>query len=760
MDKQRCRKVREVLIGWAVEALGRWAGIASGEYPAEVPPKTDKWLSHYGQLLSPAWHPKKGKGDQLLSIFSLVQLEGSETARPVFVSARPLSLKTILPDEEGEEAAPGELWKRFVDEFGRLPAEDGRFETFIHLFYKYAWAVPCTYGEKGVSLYEELKALAALMHASDGAEKPDGSFLLVGGDIPGIQDFVYTITSKGAAKGLRGRSFFIQLLGDAVVRRILANLELCLANVVYNAGGNFTVMGPASSEDALRKWQRDFNRILLDEFEGDLYLALAWERLPQSAVGTSEFAKVREGLGAKVAAAKSRRFAEVVEINGWAKLFQPKGRGGLDYCQICQREPRPGEKLVEETTEAGEAVRKCEQCCSFEALARDIAYDKLWMVITEADAAMQEEGGWQGTLARLTGFAYRFVNEPSQVSGLGTVCVLNSTDQGEASVHGFRFVANVTPRIEEADRRWVQEHHPDMEVPPGERIKDFALMALQSQGIPRVGVLRMDVDNLGAIFGQYLRGSMAQVSTLSAALDLFFGGYLNHICDEVGAQGEHRNVIYAIYSGGDDLFIVGSWELMPRLAERIHDDFATYVGHNPHVCISAGITLEGRKFPLYRAAERAGEALDNEAKEYKRKVNGQEREKDAICLLGQVVGWEDWKLVAEQMELLVELIKAGMPRGLLQIVQGIYSQFVRDREETHRRKRRQETWSLEDQVYYGRWMWLEAYSLSRLVSRYERRVKDVEKKIERLEQGILRPETVRYSGLAARWAEYLTRGGN
>jgi hypothetical protein len=199
---------------------------------------------------------------------------------------------------------------------------------------------------------------------------------------------------------------------------------------------------------------------------------------------------------------------------------------------------------------------------------------------------------------------------------------------------------------------------------------------------------------------------------------------------------------------------------MPRLAERIHDDFTTYVGHNPHVRISAGITLEGRKFPLYRAAERAGEALDNEAKEYKRKVNGQEREKDAICLLGQVVGWEDWKLVAEQMELLVELIKAGMPHGLLQMVQGIYSQFVRDREETHRRKRRQETWPLEDQVYYGRWMWLEAYSLSRLMGRYERRVKDAEKKIERLEQGILRPETVRYSGLAARWAEYLTRGGN
>jgi CRISPR-associated protein Csm1 len=384
--------------------------------------------------------------------------------------------------------------------------------------YRHAWALPCTYGEEGVSLFEQWKAVAALAHASGQkwAKGPAKGFTLVGGDIPGIQDFVYTITSKGAAKGLRGRSFFVQLLGDAVVRRILADLGLCSCNVVYNAGGNFTVLGPAGGEDALREWQGDVNWTLLDEFEGDLYLALAWESLPQSAVGTSEFATVCKRLGTKVAAAKSRCFAEVVERDGWAALFQPQGRGGLDYCRVCQREPRPGEKLVEETTETGETVMKCERCRSFEALARDIAYKKLWMVITEADAAARKGGGWQGTLARLTGSAYRFVNDPSQVNRLETVYVLNSTDLAEVSVHGFRFVANVTPRIEEADRRWVQENHPDVEVPPGERIKDFALMALQSQGIPRVGVLRMDVDNLGTIFGQYLRGSMVQVSTLSA----------------------------------------------------------------------------------------------------------------------------------------------------------------------------------------------------------------------------------------------------
>ncbi len=65
------------------------------------------------------------------------------------------------------------------------------------------------------------------MHASGCGPEPAPTFSLVGGDIPGIQRTIYTITSKGAAKGLRGRSAFIQLLGDAVVRRVLQGARVC-----------------------------------------------------------------------------------------------------------------------------------------------------------------------------------------------------------------------------------------------------------------------------------------------------------------------------------------------------------------------------------------------------------------------------------------------------------------------------------------------------------------------------------------------------
>jgi CRISPR-associated protein Cas10/Csm1 subtype III-A len=461
----------------------------------------------YERILGPRPTPEQA----LSSIFSWVALPDLKGERhlpeTVYYAARALALdrETLFPctvqtsevsetsevvgkrpataEEAWAKSDLGGLWRDFEEEYKVLQERfgsdgDAFFESFYHLYHKYAWALPNAYGEPGVSLFQQWKTVAALALATGEkwADGPADKFTLIGGDIPGIQDFVYTITSKGAAKGLRGRSFFLQLLGDAVVRRLVADLGLCSCNVVYAAGGNFTLLAPVDSGAALKGWQEMFNRALLDEFEGDLYLALAWEELSQSAVGTSEFVGVREQLGKRVAAAKSRRFSEVVEAGeeieknrGWAILFEPKGQGGLDHCQVCQREPRPGEKLVTETTEAGETVNKCEQCRSFEKLARDIAHDRLWMVVTEAGPATQNKG-WQGTLARLTGFGYRFQKEPPQVSGPALVYVLNLTNPEESRARGFRFLANATPCISDADRQWVQKHHPDLEVLPGERI--------------------------------------------------------------------------------------------------------------------------------------------------------------------------------------------------------------------------------------------------------------------------------------------------
>ena len=115
-------------------------------------------------------------------------------------------------------------------------------ERFFHLMRKYATTLPNTYGEPGVSLFEQWKMVAALVQISGETGKAPKRLGLVGGDIPGIQRTINTITSKGAAKAMRGRSAFVQLLGHALVEKLLDELGLGSANVVYDAGGNFVLL--------------------------------------------------------------------------------------------------------------------------------------------------------------------------------------------------------------------------------------------------------------------------------------------------------------------------------------------------------------------------------------------------------------------------------------------------------------------------------------------------------------------------------------
>ncbi|NLD46908.1 MAG: type III-A CRISPR-associated protein Cas10/Csm1, partial [Clostridiaceae bacterium] len=49
-------------------------------------------------------------------------------------------------------------------------------------------------------------------------------FLLVRADISGIQNFIYTISSKGALKSLRGRSFYLEIMTEYIADEILNSL--------------------------------------------------------------------------------------------------------------------------------------------------------------------------------------------------------------------------------------------------------------------------------------------------------------------------------------------------------------------------------------------------------------------------------------------------------------------------------------------------------------------------------------------------------
>jgi CRISPR-associated protein Csm1 len=733
----------------------------------------------------------------LRSLFALVRMDspGKQTGelQSVYIAAQPLALSEV-GDSSGSPLFPMELQAaRLKTDFtalaqgfegearaaSRLPGLDSAllFEAYYHLFRKYAWGLPCTYGEPGVSLFEQWKTTCALAMASGEGWKasPSSTFSLVGGDIPSIQEFVFTITSKGAAKGLRGRSFFVQLLGDAVMRRILMGLKLNCSSVVYSAGGNFMLLAPAlqaewegkTIAEQLAGINQELEGRLLAELHGELTACLAWVDLPLEQVGSHAFAdSASRQLKEAIAARKRQRYLSVAETQ-WANLFEPQGKPGNRYCVICQQPLGMGEGIELEgqgDIPADERERRCSNCDGFQQLATSISDAELWSINERRPAQAGEH--WQVLLWNTCQLWYTVGTKRGLPGVPGEFrYTVNSTAFTDAQAHGFRFIANATPRVTASDiALWEQDgdHESGEPQPKLGGIRTFSQMADAAVGVHRLGVLRMDVDDLGQIMVRGLRPrSLAATSALSAALDQFFAGYLNIICKEVNQisdperqPDEPGERLYVIYAGGDDLFVTGAWDLMPLLAEKVHEEFTRYTCRNPGLHISGGISLEERKFPLYQAAERAGRAEEAAKSHARHGVS-----KDAFCFLGLPVKWDEWTSVRQyQREILSFVQPDQAPKALIRVLQDIYLQYL-EQIKIENQRRLAAGLPLPDeieyQLYYGPWMWRSGYYLTRMSDRVKE--KDAKAIVLRLQRASIDKNHVRLIGLASRWAELLSR---
>jgi len=139
-------------------------------------------------------------------------------------------------------------------------------------------------------------------------------------------------------------------------------------------------------------------------------------------------------------------------------------------------------------------------------------------------------------------------------------------------------------------------------------VATFECIAQRSEGVELLGFLKADVDRLGESFTFGLKSetvamdSISHVSTLSSMLDLFFSGWIERLTRESGDM-------YTVFSGGDDLFLVGPWDRILDIVERIKADFAKFTG-NPSLTISAGIAIAKHDFPIANAAQTADAARE------------------------------------------------------------------------------------------------------------------------------------------------------
>ncbi len=199
----------------------------------------------------------------------------------------------------------------------------------------------------------------------------------------------------------------------------------------------------------------------------------------------------------------------------------------------------------------------------------------------------------------------------------------------------------------------------------------------EEYGSDFLGVLKADVDNLGLVFskgfdtperprdkryntkeGELSLGtdarSVSRFLTLSRMLELFFSGWIGSIMEEDAAEIQELILdcqpdvdinlfqqyldtgvidfknIYTVYSGGDDLVLIGPWETMIMFAILLNAKFREYTCQSESFTLSAGLAFVKPKFPIATAIREADALLE------KSKSKGKNR----ITMFGTTVDWD------------------------------------------------------------------------------------------------------------------------
>ncbi len=472
--------------------------------------------------------------------------------------------------------------------------------TFLE---KEATFIPARTGEdEDISLFDHLKTTSAIasciyLYHKESLDKnlesnikksDEKKYLLISGDISGIQKFIYNITSKGSLKLLRARSFLLEIISEDFVQELLEELNLSRANLLYSAGGHFYIIAPNKENVKMKIYElkKKINDWLLEKFEGDIYYAINF--IEFKGEDFDNFSKKWDDISRKLEEEKLRKFSDLLIENPEKLLCEKDFQNKKEKCEACKKYVK-NVKSPEK-----EEIKYCDLCYKLLDFGRKLSYRENRYILR-----FKEIENYDLELP----FSKIKITDNIKDSNFNTVFQLNS----------FEIPKEIFGLKKEIKFTFVP-------LPLGNYVYEGELekLAEESVGLKKVGVLRMDVDNLGKIFREGLlteKRTISRITNLSRFLNHFFKGYLNLLGEfkeysvkkiaqknwEVNGKIIRLNKrdlrkFVIVYAGGDDLLIIGSWDDVFELAFDINSLFRMYVGENDNITLSAGFCIFDVKF--------------------------------------------------------------------------------------------------------------------------------------------------------------------
>lgn len=454
-------------------------------------------------------------------------------------------------------------------------------------------------------------------------------YLLISGDISGIQDFIYTIPSKGALKTLRGRSLYIDLLLEEFIDEYLEQIGLSRANVLYSGGGHFYILAPniEDTKKAIDKLQAKMNRWLMENIGINLYLAIGIAECSANNLMKSEaqgnlFATVNK----KLKDDKTIRYSKDEDFLEYIFNVEKEEDTAKKECTICHN-------LVDKLWKYNiDEEIACEFCLNLYKLGQDILTQDLVFVISEEKI----DGGIKifGKDKDLYLYAVNIEDIDMFKGKILRIYSKNNLLENDLAI-----------RLYLADYSAKNENDEVM------TFDDLAKSSCKTdKGIKRLGVLRLDIDDLGIAFSSgfvsdkdkiedNLRyATLSRYADLSKDISMFFKVAINKICagdltgcvdfeerafNIFGIAKAPKRKVNIIYAGGDDLFLVGAWDEVLEVAIDINRAFKQFT--NGKLTLSAGMAMFSPTYPISKMAEIAGLLVQ---------MSKNRKDKNSIALFG------------------------------------------------------------------------------------------------------------------------------
>ena len=571
-------------------------------------------------------------------------------------------------------------------------------------------------------------------------EREKTKFLFVSGEFTGIQNFIYTIISKMAMKSLRGRSFYLELFIEHIIDEILEALNLSRVNLIYSAGSQFYMLLPnvPKTIEILENYKKIVNDFLLKELGTSVYYEISYTETSAEELGNKLSENIKKENQIKEIFKRNSIETSRKKLNRYSEkqleeIFDEDSDLNKIYndtkeCVICKKSEKEEILIKNSQNENNGNIEICDSCKNYIKLGRDIS-----------KSFHQKRTFFMEKNCEENSSKLKFPKYPK-----GSVEIVfrnfETVEEVEKESEKFyRFYSINDDYFGKGNSRNIKVGNYNIKSTNEEKensLVEFTELVKKSKGIERLAVLRADIDNLGTLFqtgfedrrfvnidgekepykfvrfsktvvlSRYLSDFFKRVinlilerKNLIDEKNELFKEYCNIITERTKEKTEGRNIVL-VYSGGDDVFAIGTWNDIIEFSVDLRTAFKEF--SSDRVTLSAGIGFFDENYPIFQMAQKTGE-LEKLAKSYNENEIGKTA-KDAIALFGvekndklnHVYKWDDFigKVLNEKYKYLKSRISLKENEETEKVFVGkskwyslmnlIRSQFEEKEDEKHR----------------------------------------------------------------------------